>query len=82
MANTFILETPQQQTCPWTTPDSFGPLTNADVMAVGAVPTFPPPALLPVSPYAVERTMPWPVPETAVGYVAQQDVSAGARFWF
>ena len=55
-----------------TTPWSFGPLTNSSVMAFDAVASVAPaPARL------VNMGRPWPVAETAVGYVAQQDIAAG-----
>ena len=62
-----------------TTPWSFGPYTNANVMAFDAVPVTAGGGL-PAVPAAQARLVamgrPWPVAETAVGYVGQQDWSA------
>lgn len=66
------------------TPYSFGPLTNAAVMGFDAVlapPALPAELSVPAAPARlVAMGRPWPVAETAVGYVAQQDLAAGRRF--
>ena len=62
-----------------TTPWSFGPFTNASVMAFDAVPAVPGlglPAVAAAQSRLVAMGRPWPVAETAVGYVGQQDWGA------
>jgi hypothetical protein len=76
MANTYVLQAPHGPAPdPFVTTNTFGPLTNADVVAVGAVPGGYG-AAEPLPPrVAYARSLPWPVPETAVGYIAQQDLA-------
>lgn len=63
-----------QESMVTTTPYSFGPLTNSRVVAIPSTPVSLTEPAVPVT--LVDSSRPWPVAETAIGYVAQQDRGA------